>query len=510
MKHYKEFMDHQAMSQTGHARLMALADKSPAKQPVPWKRWGAMAACAALVLGVGAFGLSQAGRPNLPPVPLSTPAQGHPEGDPVSTPSGTPSDPIATEPVLDDVGSGDQAGFVAAGPGEEDKLMFPMVAGVDFADVTGDPQVAASIAFPNGAFSVPLTKEDIQKLFWGPEGKPTVDNPKADPGDFPVMLMNWAGYEITGGATYDGNGDLWELWVRGVKGEDSFGLRAAPGRIPPTCVVESGAVTTDVLGVEVSGWYRSYDCDGDDVVEHVCTSEFLANGVGFRFENVGSGGMKAGGDEATDLGGAKVFNAMVVTQLCHTDGFYLDPFSHNDEIPSWAEENYETIVQAMEGAEKFALGHPEADFLSYLPTEGPEGYGEFHGRLSYQEGVKKSFFVRWTRGYDDVEVDVHLPEGVEVFPEAVDVTVPESYDWRLYEGSISDSVPEEYQGNFYKPAFRAEDMSLEVVKARMRDKDTGGQSCNFWVLHADGTAVGYSCSGVSAEYVWGLVEATLK
>ncbi len=504
MKQYRTYFDRQAVSPQLHDRLLALEPAkphSPQRKGVSFMKLGALAACAALLIGLGPRLLT--------PAPVATSAPGHPEGIPAPSQIVIAADPIATEPVLDDVGQGDHAAFTAAGPADGGKLMFPMIAGVDYADVTGHPEVAASIAFPIGHFSVSLDKEDIQKLFWGPDGKPAVDNPKTDPGDFPIMLMNWAGYTITGGATYDGNGDLWELYVRGEKGEDSFALRAAPGRIPPTCCVERGAVTTDVLGVEVSGWYRSYDNDGDDVAEHICTSEFLANGVGFRFENVGSGGMKAGQDAADDLGGAKLFNAMAVTQLCHTDGFWLDQFAHNDNIPSWAEENYETHSQAVAGAERFALGHPDSDFLSYLPTEGPAGFGEFHGRLSYQEGVRKTFFVRWTKGYDDVEVDVHLPEGEEVFPPAVDLSVPESYDWRLYEGSISDSVPQEYQANFYKPAFRAGDMSLEVVKARMRDKDTGGQSCNFWVLYADGTAVSYSCSGVSAEYVWSLVEAAL-
>lgn len=204
-----------------------------AKKPTPWKRWGALAACAALALGVGAFGLSQAGRPVGPIVPV-TPG-------PVATPDGeggneefwsqNPGGMITTQPVPDD--TGDHAGFVAIGPGEEAKLMFPMISWVDFADVTGKAEVSASLALPAGAFSVPFSKEDIQALFWGPEGKPEMENPKTDPGDFPTMLMNWAGYAITGGATYDGSGDLWELWVRGEKGEDSFALRAAPGHTPP-------------------------------------------------------------------------------------------------------------------------------------------------------------------------------------------------------------------------------------------------------------------------------------
>jgi len=447
----------------------------------------ALAACAALLIGLG---------PRLLPGSTVEP----PPVDPVVTATPTPTPTYS----LDGEDS-DAMAFTAAGPGEEAKYMFPMLLWVGYNEVTEDPQVAASLALPDGAFTVELTKEDIQKLFWGPEGKPEVENVKTDPGDFPLMLMNWAGYTISGGATYDGNGDLWELYVHGEKGEDSFALRAAPGRIPPTCLVEPRAAVTQVRGVEVTGWYRSYDRDGDGVVEHVCTSQFLANGVGFRFENVGSGGLRAGEDEATDLGGAMAFNEMVVTQLTYEGGFYLDQFAHNDDIPAWAEEGFDTLAEAK--------GYGEyARFAPYLPTQGPAGFGEFYGRHSYQADNYDSFWLRWTKGYDDVEVEVRYPEGESTHyahTQLVDVTVPASYDWRLYDGAICDVVPEAYQDSFYKPAFRAQDMSLEVVKARMRDKDTGGQSCNFYVIHENGVVVGYSCSGVSAEYVWGLVEATL-
>jgi len=492
MKHYRDFFDRQEISPQSHQALLDLEEGPRRRAPkggAHVMRYTALAACCALVVGLGGRWLfSGAGvEPEVSPAPAESQI-----GDEAPVPP--------EESMAPDVG--ETGGFVAAGPGDGSKLMFPMIAGVDYADVTGEPEVAASIALPQGAFTVELTKEDIQALFWGPEGKPAVEHVKADPGDFPALLMNWAGYSITGEAIYDGNGDLWELRVRGEKGEDSFALRCAPGGIPATCVVERGAAATDVLGVEVSGWYRSYDNDGDDVVEHVCTSEFIAHDVGFRFTNVGSGGMRAGTDEATDLGGAKAFNQMVVTQLCHADGFYLDQFAHCDDVPDWAEESFDTLSQVQ--------GHTcYGGFAHYLPAEGPEGYGEFHGRYSYQEGVKDCLFVRWTRGYDDVEVEVDLPGGERTFPPAVDIGVPESYDWRLYDGSISDSVPEAYRANFYKTAFRASDMSLEVIRARMNDKDTGGQSCRFWVLHSNGVVVGYDCSGVSAEYVWSLVEPTV-
>ncbi len=503
MKYYKSYFDRQRVSPEFHQKLLSLErNESPNPQQKGvsyYMKFGALAACAALLIGLGSRVLT--------PGPAAPSVPGLPEGVPAPSQPGTVSDPIAFEPSLDgDAAPVNPNAFTAAAPGSEAKLMFPMIAGVNYADATNSPEIAASIAFPAGAFTVDLTKEEIQTLFWGPEGKPAVDNPKTDPGDFPVMLMSWAGYEVTSRATYDGNGDLWELYVRGEKGEDSFSLRAAPGRIPPTCLVEDGAAVTDVNGVEVSGWYRSFDNDGDDIIEHVCTSEFLANGAGFRFENVGSGGLRAGEDEAGDLGGAMRFNQMAVTQLCRADGFYLGQFAHSDDIPAWAEVKFETLAQA--------LSDPDFPrFAPYLPAEGPAGYGEFFGRRSFQEGNHDELWLRWSKGYDDVEVDVHLPEGDDtgyIRDCLVDASVPASYDWRLYDGPISDSVPQEYRDHFYKPAFRARDMSLEIVKARMTDKDTGGESCRFYVLHENGVAVSYNCSGVSAEYVWSIIEPTLR
>lgn len=491
MEAYRCFMDKQTLSEVALARVLALEVPRRAKRN--WTRQLALAASLLVVVGA-VFALSRRNVCVLPSPP-QPPVVGL-----------APSPAASDEPFVDDQQG---LGFVAQGPGEEVKLAFPNIHGVDYANVDGRSEVKARVLLPDGSFTVELGKEDILKIFWGPEGKPPVENPKTDPGDFPLMLMNWAGYEITGSAIYDGNGELWELTVCGAKGEDSFTLRAAPGRIPPTCVAESGAVTTTVIDIEVKGWYRSHDRDGDGEVEHVCTSEFIAHDVGMRFENVGAGGMRAGGDEATDLGGAMLFNQMFVTQMCHADGgLYLDHIAQTDHIPAWRDEKLETLGQARQ----------EADFAPYLPTAEPEGYAAYRGNkdfgahLDYQEGDHSWLSVRWSRGYDDVSVTVWLPEDPQGYPQSekpVDVSVPESYDWRLYDGAICDVVPEEYQLDFYKPTFRAGDMSLEVVKARGSEKDTGGMSYRFRVLHPGGVVVDYDCSAVTAEYVWGLVEATL-
>ncbi len=486
MNGYCRYMDRQTLSQTAHDKLLAL--EAPAKHKTPWMAYGSLAAALLLAVGLGFYGLRGGGivpgpGPQPPTLSLVTPSQ-----------SPTQEDQSGTS-------------FTAQGPTDAAKLMFPAIHSVDYADLSEVPELSASLARTPGSFDVELDKEDILKLFWGPEGKPAVENPKVDTGDFPLFLMNWQGYDISGIALYDENGDLWQVNVYGEKEGDSFTLMAAPGRIPPTCCVESGAVVTTVIDTEVSGWYRSYDRDGDGVAEHVCTSEFLTNGVGYRYENINSGGMRAGVDQANDLGGAMLFNAMVVNHFCRDNTLYLDDIARTDQVPDWREEKFDTLEQARE----------ETAFAPYLPKNDPITFGipshyEFEAWLSYHQDRYDRLSVRWSRGYDDILVTVWLPEGQDRYPQSekpVDVNVPASYDWRLYDGPICDTVPEEYQMDFYMPTFRAQDMSLAVIEARGHEKDTGGMAYRFRVRHENGVVVDYDCSAVTADYVWSLVEPTL-
>ena len=116
-------------------------------------------------------------------------------------------------------------------------------------------------------------------------------------------------------------------------------------------------------------------------------------------------------------------------------------------------------------------------------------------------------FVRWSRGYDNVEVCVYR-DGTYPY-HLVDPDEPESYDLSLYPIPWCDSVPEKYRETVDHPAFKAEDMSPGIVETRGREHDTGGMTYSFDVLHPDGTLVSYRCDGMTAEQVWALVEETL-
>ena len=485
MKYYKSYMDRQELSPAVHEKLLDL--EPPGRRSSPWLKYGALAACAALIIGAGVWRLAP--RPQAVPEPNQSANQFTSDYDPL------PGETDVVEP-------GDY--FVVNSPVESDKLMFPMIPGINYQDITDQPEAAISRAYEPGSFTVDLTKEDIQAIFWGPEGKPEASHPKTEQGDLPWMLF-WDGYTLQGYSRYDSQGQFTELTIWGEKDQASFELELRLGALPFTCCIDlnRGDQISEFNGVSVAGWSKTFGRNSD---HYICGSEFMTkNNIGVRFVNQNSS-MQAeyvpGGD--MDLGGAQTFNALFVRQaLAEDGGLYLDHLMTNENIPAWREESFDTLAQARQ----------EADYAPYLPTREPEGYSaytgnkEFHGNLSYQEGVQNRLFVRWSRGYDGVEVCVYR-DGYRSY-HLVDPDEPEAYDLRLYSIPWCDSVPDEYRETVNDPAFKAEDMSLAVVEARGREHDTGGMTYSFDVLHPDGTLVSYHCDGMTAQQVWALVEETL-
>ena len=488
MKYYNSYFDRQELSSAAHETLLHLEVRKKASSPV-WMRIGALAACTALIVAAGVWKLS--------PAPAPAPAQ---SGSQITL------DNVPTaedQPLQTDVSQpGDwETSFVVSNSGMKGKLAFPMIPGIEYPDQTESPDMTLSRAYMPGAFTVDLAKEDIQTIFWGPEGKPQADHPKTEQGDLPWMLF-WDGYTLQGRALYDGQGQLMELWLWGEQDRASFELELCPGALPFTCCIDvnRGDIISEFNGVSVAGWSQVYDRDGDGQDDYICGSEFMSkNDIGVRFVNRNSL-MRAEyeQDGSMDLGGAQAFNALFVRQALTDGGLYLDHLAENENIPAWREENFSTLAQARQ----------EADFAPYLPTAEPEGYNEFYGRLSYQEGHSNSLFVRWSRGYDNVEVCIYR-DGYYSY-NLVSPDQPETYDLSLYPIPWCDSVPEKYRETVDRPAFKAEDMSLAIVEARGREHDTGGMTYSFDVLHPDGTVVSYRCDGLTAAQVWAMVEETLR
>ena len=352
--------------------------------------------------------------------------------------------------------------------------------------------VAADIALPDGSFTRELPTEQLAALL-AREGESL---------DSVLAALGWTDYALRGETIYDGAGQLWLLTVTGQHPDGpEFTLELCPGELPPACVVTPAQKTAQVKGVPVSAWYSSWDRDGDGKTEHVCKSEFMAGDVGVRYENVDAPFTARYGSAGGELGGAQKLNAMAVGRIIGR-GIDLKGVMTAENVPAWREESFSSLNQARQ----------EEEFAPYLPAENMPGYGEFYGRLSWQEGSYHDLFVRWSRGYDDVEVAVcRCPEKRY---STVDAAATEQYDVRRYDTPWSESVPEEYRDTISDPVFRAEDMGLGVVQARTLYRDDAGEgrkaSIQFSVLHPDGTLVRYTCKGLTAEQVWAMVESTLN
>lgn len=470
MKQYKSYMDRQEISPAVHENLLNLeVGKRSAR---PWMKYGALAACAALIIGVGAWRLA--------PAPAANPVQSDNQFAADHTP--LPGDTDVAEP----------GGSFVVKNRTFVELISPTIPGILYQDITDRPEAAACRAYNPGSFMVDLTKEDIQAIFWGPESVPEGGD------DLPCTLF-WSGYTVRGCALYDGQGQLMELTIWGENGRADFELELRLGGLPITCCIDMdrGDKISEFNGVKVAGWSKVFGRNGD---HYICGSEFMTkNDIGVRFVNRNSSVQSEHvPGEDTALERAQTFNALFVLQALTEDGgLHLDHLKTAEHIPAWREESFSTLAQARQ----------EADFAPYLPTAEPKGYNEFYGRLSYQEGRSNDLFVRWSRGYDNVEVCVYRDGYYSC--NLVDPDEPETYDLRLYEIPWCDSVPEEHWETVDRPAFRAEDMSLAIVETRGHAHDTGGLTFDFDVLHPDGTVVSYRCDGLTAAQVWAMVEETL-
>ncbi|MGI5962202.1 MAG: hypothetical protein ACOX7N_00635 [Lawsonibacter sp.] len=472
MKEYQAYMDRQVPNPALVQRLLDLKKVEPRKRksnrPI-WAPWAAAVACFALVFGLWRLSLGLG--IIFPSDPFNTPGAG--------------------------IGSQCQEEVRQQ---EVMKEHLPIPPDITYQDRTTIGELAASIALPDGSFDVELTQEEIETLIWGEKGRPEATSSQLEEEMWPEAL-EWEGYELTGRATYDGEGNLFwlHLWGNHSCGAD-FTLVLAPDKLPPDCLVEPDRETSLVGEVEVTAWARTYDCDGDEEIEYVCGSEFMAGDIGIRFENTGAPFVSEyGGQQNLVAGGAQMFNALLVGYALGEDsGLYLGNLRTNDQIPDWEEREFSSLQDARE----------EEAFVPYLPQSSPAGYGDFYGRRSYQEGNYDLLWVRWSRGYDDVEVLVRQPVGVHL-PQTVDVSRPEQFDVRRYTIPWCDSVPEVYRESVNFPIFQAKDMSLEIVEARGQEKDTGGLSFSFGVLHSNGVVVEYRCDGMEAQTVWSLIHPTI-
>lgn len=459
MKYYNQYMDSQQVSPDFHRTLCELQPRprrSHVRQAVALAACGA-AACLALYVGLS----------------------------PASAPNQVASDAIVPG-IQDTIGPGDSSGYLVPDSGQGTTNFFCM-GGIDY--VPWETEVDGSLRYDiqEGSFGRTLTQEQLFDLFW----------PDGEEEGIPWTLF-WDGYTLKADAIYDKAGSLLWVTVVGSKGDAHFSLQLSPDQLPPTCVAGPEPTYYDYFGTEIAAWTSTGDWNDDGAEETKVTIQAVKDGIGVRFVNYGQTNQD-GADTALD------FNSLFVNRTFAGEGiqFTLDHLRTTTDIPDWHADTFSSLEEARQ----------EADFAPYLPASAPAGYGEFEGKLSYQEGVRNTLFLRWSRGYSDVTVRVSLPEGGAPEEEPVDVNTPAAYDVRLYSIPWCDSVPEEYRNSVSSPTFRAQDMTREIIAARSRSyQDAGdidGPRINFTIRYFDGTQAEYTSKGLSEDALWAMISPTL-
>lgn len=388
--------------------------------------------------------------------------------------------------IQDTIGPGESSGYLVPDSGEDVTNFFCM-RGIDYVPVETEVDSSLRYDVQEGSFGRTLTQEQLFDLFW-PEGE----------GEGIPWTLFWDGYTLTADAIYDKEGSLLWVTVVGSKEGAHFSLQLAPDQLPPTCVAGPEPTYYEGFGTEIAAWTTTGDWNDDGRSETRVTIQAVKDGIGVRFVNYGQTN-EEGGDTALE------FNSFFVNRTFAGDGiqFTLDHLRTTTDIPAWRAETFSNLEEARQ----------EAAFAPYLPTSAPEGYGEFEGTLSYQEGVKNTLFLRWSQGYCDVTVRVSLPEGGAPEEDTVDVNDPAAYDVRLYSIPWCDSVPEEYRETVDNPIFRAQDMTREVVAARsLSYQDAGdidGPRIDFTIRWPDGTEAAYTSKGLSVDQMWEMIAPTL-
>ncbi len=356
-------------------------------------------------------------------------------------------------------------------PDENNSHSFFMIPSIEYplSQYDGLSVDSARMFIEDGSFWVELSHEETARLLGGEDEIPPA--------------LGWGGFEVSGQALYHSNGSLTEIIISAESDGDWMTVYMSPDSIPSDCIVHDWEAVTEVSSGLKNGVIKVSAYREEDENRTLYHSAYERNGMWIRtvfcsFEN--------------DPTLSNIFISMCAV---NAGGLMT-----NTNIPDWASAKLTSFTEALEYSE----------FAPYLPEREPVRGWEFEGSYSYQEGVKNGLSLFWSKGYDNINIRVALPEGKAESPSVVDINNTASYDTRLYEIPWCDSVPEEHRLDIYSPTFRAEDMSLEAVKARSVPHDTGGCSYNFKVFHGDGTLVSYSFDGVSAEDIWAAISPSVK
>ena len=171
---------------------------------------------------------------------------------------------------------------------------------------------------------------------------------------------------------------------------------------------------------------------------------------------------------------------------------------YGGEIPDWGSEQ-PTWEEAM-ADEKFG---------DYVPADVPDGFAFEDAWREWGRG-RDYLTLFWYGYYTSISIDIWDADTWGDFT-LTDPADRERYDVSLYTTPYADSVPEEYRQEFDNPVFAIEDVTPEVIAARMRyvDDDSGdvdGWRGDFYVYYeSENVLVRYDLDGVTPQEAYDLI-----
>lgn len=268
MKQYREYMDGVRVSDTLHRRLAEL--EAPAKRPVPWVKYGSLAAALALVVGLGTWWLSREEVYHH----LMDYDPAAPENEVVAVPDIALVDPgdITVEPGEKTLGGYE----VTSGSGSEAMVTHYILPYIEYGQ--GEGELAGDWDVPAGVTRRQLTQEEIDALMGG--------------ADVLDVHLDWGGFgSIYGWGAWYEDGSFWGAYLYGhsplttsyENRIDRIEFAVTANQLPPTCVAYPGSVTQEIRGLTVTA-------DGYDIgVGSERRVSFMKDGYGYRFEASSTG-----------------------------------------------------------------------------------------------------------------------------------------------------------------------------------------------------------------------------
>jgi hypothetical protein len=178
----------------------------------------------------------------------------------------------------------------------------------------------------------------------------------------------------------------------------------------------------------------------------------------------------------------------------------LDLFD-DPEIPELRDDDY-TFAQAL----------ADPDFGRFVPQNVPSGVDFTSARrsITFSGEAHSSLWLWWDGGarytHDSLKWYVSTVQSHHL-DTLVSPGEREKYDMSLYPVPWGFSVPEELHYYVQSPVFRADDMSLDVVKAR--EYNSEGTHVRCFAVLIDDTIIEVSTRGINADRVWDMLQPLL-